>query len=835
MSALRIANFVRSRAFASWLLLALCITLFLAENRWSPAPFSFEAEVQTTAATRLRLFYDTGAGFNLHDSATLLVDTRGGARELHFPIAARQVRELRLVEVDLAEPLTIARPKLRAFGGGVWSFGTADIVPDWHIASTQGEGETLRFLGTPGTSDLAVRLKLATPVYATSAVPFLRWFVVALLGIAATASLLLPSMASEPARVPKTAVVALLTLAFVLAIAFKLNGSSTAFWRLITDREAPDRSLVAGTPKEIRSDEWMIQTPWIVSQLEREPRLGLTNPNVGDGPAPLLTNLPARHWTVLFRPQMWGFLCLPNEYSFALYWNFKWYALLLGAFLFLEVITGGRVLLSLAGAVFLLAAPYIQWWFSTPTCMPEMLAMLFFSLWSIAVVFRTASKWKAVAAAIILLFALLQFVLCCYPRFQIPLGYVALLLLVSGAAGKPAREFRLLRFACFGGTLLIALALLSIWYGEVAGLIHRIAQLKYPGQMLSTGGDFPWLQLFAPFLEYSMTEQNYPRVAMNVCEAAGFLFIAPLLLALFARDAIQRRVDRLFAGCVIGAVLLLIFMLAGIPVWLARASGWSQVYGARALLPLGIVSTVGLFRYLSRDVQEARRARDLSLFCVLGVALVLLLQHVNVLLQRFTDLPGVCAAAVFFALVTMSIWSHRVTATCTLLVIPLLVVTGLTNPINKGLRGLTRSSLRGKFAELQHANPAAKWLVLSRSGRGPMISHLIESTGAPVLGSARITPDDEMLRVLDPTAASKEITERYANISFVPSADTAPRFELTFINSYTIHLPLRPELFDALQVSYIVEVDLPDTGAQIAGFTALATWQGCRVFARATH
>ena len=113
-----------------------------------------------------------------------------------------------------------------------------------------------------------------------------------------------------------------------------------------------------------------------------------------------------------------------------------------------------------------------------------------------------------------------------------------------------------------------------------------------------------------------------------------------------------------------------------------------------------------------------------------------------------------------------------------------------------------------------------------------MISHLIESTGAAVLGSARITPDDEMLHVLDPAGASKEITERFANISFIPSSESAPRFELTFINSYTIHLPVRPELFDALNVGYVVEVDLPESDARIAGFTPLGTWQGCRVFSR---
>ena len=89
-----------------------------------------------------------------------------------------------------------------------------------------------------------------------------------------------------------------------------------------------------------------------------------------------------------------------------------------------------------------------------------------------------------------------------------------------------------------------------------------------------------------------------------------------------------------------------------------------------------------------------------------------------------------------------------------------------------------------------------------------------------------------MLRVLDPAGESREFTERYANLSFIPSSEATPRFQLTFINSYTIHLPLRPELLEALNVGYVVEVDLAETDAPIAGFTPLATWQGCRVFAR---
>ena len=56
--------------------------------------------------------------------------------------------------------------------------------------------------------------------------------------------------------------------------------------------------------------------------------------------------------------------------------------------------------------------------------LPEMLAMLFFTLWGVALIFHTRSKRVVLAASILLLVAMLQFVFCCYPRFQIPLVYI---------------------------------------------------------------------------------------------------------------------------------------------------------------------------------------------------------------------------------------------------------------------------------------------------------------------------------------------------------------------------------------------------------------------------
>jgi hypothetical protein len=147
----------------------------------------------------------------------------------------------------------------------------------------------------------------------------------------------------------------------VIASVANVSGSATPFWRYYSERAAPDAGVLFGTPKEIRSDEWMVQTPWMMSQAARYPPFNAKNPGVGDGAMTLLNNLPVRHWSTFFRPQMWFFFVADFKYAFAFYWNFKWFGLLIGAFLFLRAVCNGQSLVAIFGALLLYFSPFIQW------------------------------------------------------------------------------------------------------------------------------------------------------------------------------------------------------------------------------------------------------------------------------------------------------------------------------------------------------------------------------------------------------------------------------------------------------------------------------------------
>lgn len=647
--------------------------------------------------------------------------------------------------------------------------------------------------------------------------------------------------AESSARV-RNIIVTSLILIYLAASLVKLNGSSTALWLQFADRQSPTKGLIAGTAKGIRMDEWMAQTPWIWSQANQDPPFPLTNRNVGNGAAPLLTNLPVAHWTMFFRPQMWGFFALDRERAFAFNWNFKWVGLLLGGFLFLRIIARGNNFLALGGALILLFSPYVQWFFSTLTCMPEMISMVFIGLWALDLLFRTKSRWAVAGAGAILLIAIEQFVFCCYPRFQIPLVYLALALVLAGwfrhrsRSNKPRDDAHYFRICVLGAVLITAAGLLWQWHREVASSVNEVQSLIYPGQSVSKGGSFPWYFFLAPFLEFSMTQDHFPSPFANVCDASGFLFIAPILAVAFVRDAWQRRFDAILLALILFLAGAIFFMLYGVPQLMARATGWSYVTSPRCILAVGVASVIGLVRYLA--LAPNRRPDHDKRFAV-AIALLLTpmlfgyFHAANSKLGHFVTLAGLIAAAIFFATVVSLLWQRVALVSCLLLLIPCLCSYGVVNPIGQGLPGITRSGMFRWFSRVHESDRGALWIVTGNlTVRTCFLAQLVKATGANVLGGTRCMPDREMLKVLDPEDRYASVHNRYAWVCFQVSAEPKPVFELHAPDYYLVRLPFQAELFESLQVKYVLVVDQAGNAATLPGFERAGELEGCVLLRR---
>jgi hypothetical protein len=103
---------------------------------------------------------------------------------------------------------------------------------------------------------------------------------------------------------------ALLLAAGILLVTLSVNGfSSGAFYSLVNEGDDPD--LIAGTPQQIRADEWNVQTVWAITQVEQG--LPVTNETFPGGmDATLPQDLPRADWTAAFRPHLLGFNLIPS-------------------------------------------------------------------------------------------------------------------------------------------------------------------------------------------------------------------------------------------------------------------------------------------------------------------------------------------------------------------------------------------------------------------------------------------------------------------------------------------------------------------------------------------
>src|SRR4051794_14249682 len=145
--------------------------------------------------------------------------------------------------------------------------------------------------------------------------------------------------------------------------ALGLHGSSLNMYALYYPSV---NTPLIGTPKGIRSDEWITHSPAILNQVFRQDLLSADNSAVGPGGASLLYNVPANFLVMAFRPQFWSFFILPPEQAFSVYWQFKTLLLLAGLFSIILLVTE-QACISAVLALFFYFSPHIQWQFSWPS------------------------------------------------------------------------------------------------------------------------------------------------------------------------------------------------------------------------------------------------------------------------------------------------------------------------------------------------------------------------------------------------------------------------------------------------------------------------------------
>jgi len=567
---------------------------------------------------------------------------------------------------------------------------------------------------------------------------------------------------------------ALVTLGAIVLIALGISGTSSgAYW--LDFGVGPDPDALLGGPRLIRSDEWLVNQSWVISQAQQGyPAVNGTLPGGMD--ATVGMELPAWDWSTLFRPHLWGHLLFGPETGTAWQWWLPALGLVAGAYLLVVTLLPRRPLTAALIACAVFFSPIFQWWYGPNALWPTAWALLAVTatIWMLReprlgprVAWAVVVGWLAVTAAIGL-----------YVPFQVPpiLMFLGLFLGLVVQERPWGRE-RFARTVRALGPLLLAgvaaLAVILAWVATRLPAFAAIGSTVYPGARSDPSGqllreDPTLLGLFgAPFGQSFATVGEPTALGPNPSEASTAIllavFVLPGLLYLVVRAwRREKRLDGLDVAAI--AVLLVLIAFLVIPGWdpVARLLLLDRVPVARfrvgfaALLPV-------FFALVVRHVDRMPSPRlwivgAATAAGVAGVTLVLYLQLVAVSPEVLDSSRLWPIAALGIVAACGSAFVPRLApAAAGAVLVASLVIGGAVNPFYRGVYDLNDTRVGEAIHEV---DDGGAWVGVGSY----LMMALVMQTGVDGYNGVQMYPPEETWDDIDPDGSDEEVWNRLAHV-----------------------------------------------------------------------
>lgn len=611
----------------------------------------------------------------------------------------------------------------------------------------------------------------------------------------------MPSAASPALRRMLLGVVA----AFAALVTLGVHGFSLPAWHRVLDG-SPAHEVLWGEARPIRSDDWKVQIPQALTQASHRPAFPVRNDLVGLGQNMLVpVALPVAHPLTLFRPTLWGWFLGPDA---GVAW--QWWAQALGLFaawlLVLEIVTGGSVGLAALASLALLVSPFLQFWALGSAPHAGYAALCFVAFHRLL---HARSRRAIAGSALLLGWAGGCFALAVYPPFQVAMAW----LLVFLAAGilfeargslalRPRLGARAAGLALGAAVAAGALAWLAL---DASEAIARMRDTVYPGHRIASGGDRSVPELLASNLALaSFVKDDWGRL-LNVCEAASFWLLFPVVGAgLLRRRAAGAPRDPVALALLLACAAFTVYCVVGVPEWLARATLLSLSPGKRAVLALGFADVLLLARVLSRPPEARRTDRPFALAVALAWMLLLAL-CARALRAALPGLPALGLGALVVAngaLAFLVLRAQRAALPLAALVLGSGISTLWFNPVVRGGTAYLRENPVAQLALAadREAGGGTRWIAFGPDELGD----LLRAVGLQALSGLHAVPQFELWQRLDPEGRAAQVYNRYAHVGFSASRQAEPGFRLISPDTFQVALRPTPAVLRALGVTHVL-------------------------------
>lgn len=387
---------------------------------------------------------------------------------------------------------------------------------------------------------------------------------------------------------------------WLVLVLFQIHGSSIGlFADYLNEPELNTRLLGFN---RIRLDDWDLYIPMLFSQYEAG-SLGAFAPfneflRAYSTDVSLIYSLPSWNYVTVFRPFLWGFFCFSPAYGLSFYWVGRLIVLFLISWEFGRYLTKSNNQLALCYSILITFSPAVHWWIDTNSFV-EMLIFSQSGIFALIKYGEAKNRWRQLAWTFALVYSAIAFCLSVYPAWQIPLGYVYLVIAVWVFHTRfNSYHWKANDSLFMGMAVILIVASISYIVFQSQDAISLFRNSEYPGKRFETGGNLSCILLFRYFLSYILPyDFILPDAQFNLATFIGF---SPLGIALAVYGFLKTKsCDFLIGSLIIVNAVFCLFCVVPFPKIICQLLLLNPVSPRRLVVIIDYVNVIILIRVLA--------------------------------------------------------------------------------------------------------------------------------------------------------------------------------------------------------------------------------------------
>ncbi|HYM00747.1 MAG TPA: hypothetical protein VEZ90_17460, partial [Blastocatellia bacterium] len=581
-------------------------------------------------------------------------------------------------------------------------------------------------------------------------------------------------------------------------------------------------SLLMTVPPERRDDDYLVRFPEALAQLSHRPRFPVVNMNYWTGRNMLalpLVDAPVWHITALARPSTWGYFFLGAQRGLVWQWWFQIFACFSAMYLLLEIILQGRRTLAGFGAFWICESSYVVFFGYLPA-QPLFYGAL--ATVSAYYLLRSGRLRTKLCCSALLGLASVGFVMVLYPPWQVPTGYLFLMVFVGLAIRE--KLYTSLRSIDRGTAVSLALALvvagvlLAAYFASCWSDLKILAQTIYPGHRRLNGGGYPLWWIFSGTYNLLTAYKSYGWTGTN--GVASYYLLFPALAAPLALSSRWRRSIGPIGWLLVGYLLVLLaFCKLGLPEPVVKYTLLDRVQPQRSTIVIGAASIMVCVLALSEALKwgEIRSRMEKLIPAISAISVALLYVFTGLVMESKTHAvppaQGILFASLVAGYLSYCLVAGRARSFCIITGIVVIATVALFNPLSTNLDYIYKSELAEQTERLEKGSDRPLWICYSvgKSDRLPPFGEyggtLLSTLGQRTISGIQNFPALDFWRALDPTGKDAQYYNNTAVVFLTYTGEDGISFSSPADQMLVVKIAPDNPTLKAMGAKYILAID----------------------------